>query len=379
MGLGGDRRRLGHAVADRHLLDAGGDQLLHHLRGAGRARHDPGAHRGQVVGVDVGQRPLGDEHRRHAVERGAALVGHRLQRERRVEAGRRDHHRGPVRGAREVAHDHAEAVVEGHGDADAVGLGVATHLADEVAVVEDVAVAQGRALGEAGGAGGVLDVDRVARRQARGPLGQVVGGDALAVGQQSGPALLVVEVDHALQRTVLGSGLVHHGAVVARPERRRGDQQPHARLVGDVGELVGAVGRVDVDQDGADLRGGELHQRPLGAVRPPDADAVALADARTDQAARDGVDVGLQLRPGPAPPARALDQRLAVGVRRDGARQVVPDGLLQQCRGRLTLRPGVRAARHAPEPSPGARAQVSSSLSSRRRTTSRPTTPITTR
>ena len=69
-----------------------------------------------------------------------------------------------------------------------------------------------------------------------------------------------------------------------------------------------------------------------------DVDAVALPDAGTDQPARDGVDVGLQLRPGPAPPARALDQRLAVGVRRHRARQVGPDRLLQQRRNRLTLR-----------------------------------------
>ena len=41
----------------------------------------------------------------------------------------------------EVAHHHAEAVVERHRDADPVGLGVAAQLADEVAVVEDVVVA----------------------------------------------------------------------------------------------------------------------------------------------------------------------------------------------------------------------------------------------
>ena len=166
-GLGGDRRGLGHAVGDRHLVDAGVDQLLHHLLRARGAGHDAGAHAREVVRRQVGQGPLGDEHRGHAVERGAALLRDRLQRQRRVEAGRRDHHGGAVGGAREVAHHHAEAVVERHRDADPVLLGVAADLADEVAVVEDVAVAQRGALGVARGARGVLDVDRVLGTQRR--------------------------------------------------------------------------------------------------------------------------------------------------------------------------------------------------------------------
>jgi hypothetical protein len=66
-----------------------------------------------------------------------------------------------VAGGREVAHHHAEAVVEGHRDADPVGLGVVAQLADEEPVVEDVVVRERRALRETGGARGVLDVDGV--------------------------------------------------------------------------------------------------------------------------------------------------------------------------------------------------------------------------
>ena len=85
-GLGGHRRGLGHAVADRHLGHAHPvDDLLHHLDRARRAGHDPGAQRRQVVGVEVGRVQLGDEHRRHPVERGAALLGDGAQRRRRVE------------------------------------------------------------------------------------------------------------------------------------------------------------------------------------------------------------------------------------------------------------------------------------------------------
>ena len=70
-------------------------------------------------------------------------------------------HGGAVGEAAEVAHDHAEAVVERHGDAEAVVLGEAHGGGGEVAVVEDVVVGEGGALRGAGGAGGELDVDGV--------------------------------------------------------------------------------------------------------------------------------------------------------------------------------------------------------------------------
>ena len=46
----------------------------------------------------------------------------------------------------------------------------------------------------------------------------------------------------------------------------------------EVGQLVGAVGGVDVDQYGADLCGGELGQDPLGVVGGPDADVLPRPD-----------------------------------------------------------------------------------------------------
>jgi hypothetical protein len=64
---------------------------------------------------------------------------------------------------REVAHHHAEAVVEGDRDADPVALVVVAALADQVAVAEDVAVAQRGALRQPGGAARVRDVDRLLR------------------------------------------------------------------------------------------------------------------------------------------------------------------------------------------------------------------------
>ena len=84
----------------------------------------------------------------------------------------RDDHRGTVGDASQVAQHHPEAVVEGHRDAEPVGLGEPEQLGGEEPVVEDVAVAQGRALGIAGGARGVLDVDRVLGAEL---VGEMVG------------------------------------------------------------------------------------------------------------------------------------------------------------------------------------------------------------
>ena len=74
-GLGRDRRGLGHAVTDGHLLHVHAlDDLAHHLDRARRAGHDPGAQRAEVEGGEVRVGELGDEHRRHAVEARAALL-----------------------------------------------------------------------------------------------------------------------------------------------------------------------------------------------------------------------------------------------------------------------------------------------------------------
>src|SRR2546430_537844 len=55
------------------------------------------------------------------------------------------------------------------------------------------------------------------------------------------------------------------------------------------------VSRIDVDQDRADLGGGELRNHPLGIVRRPDADAIALHHTAGDQPAREAVACVLKL------------------------------------------------------------------------------------
>ena len=261
---------------------------------------------------EVGVRELGDEHRRHAVERRAALLLHRLERRARLEGRAPGDHAGAVGDAAEVAHDHAEAVVERHGDADAVVLRVAAQLADEEPVVEDVVVAERRALGEAGGAARVLDVDRVVELQARGAVAQRLGVGAVRLGEQLVPVGRAEE-DDALERREVAADLVDHRDVVRGLERLRADEQPAAGLLERVGELGRPVGGVDVHEDDARLRGRELRQRPLGAVRRPDADAVADLEPRGHERASEPVGRRVELRVGHAGSLVARDERRMVG------------------------------------------------------------------
>ena len=337
-GLRRDRRGLGHAVADRHLLDSGVDQLRHHRRRARRAGHDAGAHAADVVptrgftpGAVLGiqQRPLGDEHRRHTVERGAPLLGHRAKGQGGVETRSGDDHAGPVRGRREVSHHHPEAVVEGHRDADQVRLRVVAELADEVAVVEDVVVREGRALGEPRRPRGVLDVDRIVPVEPGGDRGQSLGADLLGTVEQVLPRLLPDD-DDVLEARALGASGLHHRRIVRALERLGDDHHRDARLAHDEGDLVRPVCRVDVDQDRTHLRRGELGEHPLGTVRRPDADPLPLLDPRLDQAPGETVDLRAQLGIRHPQALGPVDERLTIGKALDGCIEVRADGLLQQ-------------------------------------------------
>ena len=101
-------------------------------------------------------------------------------------------------------------------------------------------------------------------------------------------------------------------------------------LVEDIFELVQPVRGVDVHHDRADLGGRVLHQGPFRAVRRPDADPVALLDADREQSARHVVDGPAELRIGPAPTARAVHERLAVGEGGHRGVQVLADRVAKQ-------------------------------------------------
>ena len=213
---------------------------------------------------------LGDEHGGHAIERRAALLGDGLQGRQRIERlGGIDHGRA-VRQAAEIAHHHAEAVIERHGDAQPVVGRELQPLAHEVAVVQDVVMAERGALGVPGRARGELDVDGVVELQLRAELGELhLLGIAAGMGD-------IVEVQHARRllrpqphdvlemRQLARLHQVRGDLEVVRGfERRRQDQRLALDLVHGVLELGAPVGRVDVDQHQPRLGGGELRQGPF--------------------------------------------------------------------------------------------------------------------
>ena len=231
--------------------------------------------------------------------------------------------------ARQVAEHHPKAVVERDRDADAVDLGVATALADEEAVVEDVAVAERRALREAGRAARVLNVDRVVGRQGGADRFELRFPNLLCPRQQLVPVARVQDHD-ALQVRQARAHLGDHRHVVGALEGRRGDQHLAARLTQRVLELRGPIGGVDVDHDHAGLGGRVLDQHPLGAVGAPDPEPVSRLDSRGDQSPRQQIDRRTELAICVSLPLLAGDQRLAVAESRDRAVEVRADRLLDQ-------------------------------------------------
>ena len=152
---------------------------------------------------------------------------------------------------------------------------------------------------------------------------------AAAAVRQPGP-VAAAQVDHLAQARQVAAHLLDHRPVVAGLELLRADQQGHAGLATREGQLVAAVGRVDVDQDRAHLRGGVLQQDPLGAVGRPDAHPVARRDPGRDQAAGQRVGIGVQPRVRPAPAAGHVHQRLPVAEGCRGGIQVGADRLAEQ-------------------------------------------------
>jgi hypothetical protein len=130
--------------------------------------------------------------------------------------------------------------------------------------------------------------------------------------------------------------------VVGRLECPRRHQQRDPRLPEDILQLVGTVRRIDVDEDRADLRAGVLQHGPLGHVRRPDPDSVALDDAGVDQAERERVNLGTQLLVGPPAAGRDLDESLMLRLGRDRLVEVIADSVTEQ--GHVGEAAGVRRA-----------------------------------
>ncbi|MPM58024.1 hypothetical protein SDC9_104853 [bioreactor metagenome] len=350
--LAAHRAGLGHAVGDGDLAQVHVlDHALHHLDRARRARHDAGAQRGQIELGKARMIELGNEHGRHAVQARALLGLHRLKHLEGIKAVAGINDGGAVRDAGQIAQHHAEAVVQGHGNAQPV-FGREPHaLTDEEAVVQNVAVRERGALGETGGATGELDVDRVGVLE-RGGDGVNARIARIATREQVGKAqharLLVtlarlVDPHHRFQRRQaccrelaglgrgqLGRQLAQHAQVVAGLEAGHADQRLAVHLVDGVFHLGSAVGGIDVHQHQANLRRGELHQHPFGIVVRPDADAVALFKPQAQQRAGQLAGGAVQLCVGEALILVGTDQRVAIRLARRHVAEEISQRLLDQ-------------------------------------------------
>ena len=348
-GLEGDWRGLRHAIADADLMHVHAvDHLLHHLDRTRRAGHYACPERAEIELVEVGVFEFGDEHGGHAVEAGAAFGFDRLENcERFVAFGGVDH-RGPVDDAGEIAHHHAEAVIERHRDQQAVS-GFQPHpLAHEESVVEDVAVGERRALRQAGRAGGELDVDRVVAVEVRGDglclLYMHVGRERRNVGERA-PAWrwFAADLDDVAKRRqalraklsrVRGRDLwgefVDHRDIVRGLEIFGADQSLHTDLVERVFDLGQAVSGIDIDLNEADAGGGELDQRPLSAIGRPDADAISRLEVKGEEAGGEAINRVGELLVGPADALMHGNERFLHGPRPRGAQEGLADGVFEQ-------------------------------------------------
>ena len=303
-GLATDRAGFGHAIADGDLVHAEpGHHFAHRGQRAGRSGHDPCA---QCAGFRLCQRGMiehADEHGRHAIQRGAAFRLDRIQYRPGIEPVRRIDQRRTAGNCGKVAHHHAETMVQWHRHANPVCRRQVLGPPDEIAVVEDIAMAQRGAFRQAGGAAGELDIHRIVGAQRRAGRIQrgAVGGLRQIVPAQVPRMGLIVQRYHQPQRGYpRRPDVAQHGDIVAGLEPRRRDERAAPDFVQGIFDFAGAIGGVDRHQNGADPRGGKLDHRPLRTIGRPDSHPVAFADAVGQQPGGDPIHLGIELPPGPA-------------------------------------------------------------------------------
>ncbi len=224
----------------------------------------------------------------------------------------------------EDSHDHPEAVIQRHRYAHPVLFRVRDPLADEESVVEDVVVRKGCTLREAGRSRGVLNVDGVIERQGLRPLSEKRPVTEPARCDDGFP-FVAADEDHTVER-----GLRQHRSVVAALEGPRADHEPQIGLPNHIAHFAGSVGRIDIDENRADLRRRVLSEHPLRAVGRPDAHPVTLRDPELDQAHRQVVHSAAQVGEREPALARPIDEGNAVGKSLRDLIELLTDRLPQE-------------------------------------------------
>ena len=124
--------------------------------------------------------------------------------------------------------------------------------------------------------------------------------------------------------------LAQHAHIVAGLETRHRHQHLAGHFVQGVFQFGYAVSGIDVDQNQANLGGGELHQQPLRVVVRPDTDALARLQAQPQQSAGKLMAGGLQFAVGVAQVLVGAHQRLMVVLAQGHGVKKSPQRLLDQ-------------------------------------------------
>ena len=181
-------------------------------------------------------------------------------------------------------------------------------------------MAQNRALGESGGAAGVLDLGRIARLHLRQTLG------ALAHAMERSPVPEVHDFPDRLQALdrLRADGGHRIGAVALDPEQRH-----RTGLLQHIAKLLLLERRIDGHQHEPGQAAGVFHEYPFGEVVRPDRHPLPRREAR-GESQRKLLGFGRQLAVGPAPRRLAFDGHLhqggGAGVARRDLAQLVADG-----------------------------------------------------
>src|SRR5471030_190961 len=255
--LAAHRARFRHTVSNRDLGQMHvAYHPLHDLDRARRTGHDAGAQAAHIELRKARVIECSDEHGRHPVQRCAFLRLYGLQNGFGVEALGGVNDRRTMGQARQIAHDHAEAVVHRDRDAYSIHVGQLHALTHEKTVVQDVAMTQRSGLGKPRRPAGELDVDGVVRAHA---TAYALKRCAVCIGKahQVGETLragfvravsLVYPPDCLKTRQPGFSQLPQHVQILARAvsDHRHDGLAPHQveRML----QLRGPIGRVDVDE-----------------------------------------------------------------------------------------------------------------------------------
>ena len=213
-----------------------------------------------------------------------------------------------MRHASQVAQNHAETMIKGHWNAEPIAVGQAHPFTHPETVVKNIMVGEHRALGKAGRAGSVLDVDNIVEVERRLALGEFAGRyqlgprNKLAPGQHSSlrlvpekdgvpqvRELLRVQDMPRVRRAQFRNQFAQHPRVVVVLETLAADQCVALRLAQGELKFIEAVGGVDRDENRADFGSSELRHDPGRAVGGPDADPLALLHAQPQQRPRDAI------------------------------------------------------------------------------------------